>query len=543
MPDVGPPCIGSDWDADGVPDICDKCQGFDDQEDLDGDGFIDGCDNCALPNPSQADCQGNGTGDACDIDDGTSLDIDGNGVPDECQPYSAAMVITPSELEINLTSSTVGEFAVRIETDMPLWNAFDILVSSPDLSPVGFDYNNGLITVFGTNVFLDPFATGENVALLGGQLGNSFPGSLDLGTLEIDASGLEAGVYTFQVGSPDDGVSHITYAPDKVPVAGSATVSVFYDCNDNGMPDHVEIADGVTPDTNGNGIPDDCDPDCNKNGIPDHTEIADGTSPDENRNGIPDDCDPSPPGADDRFDIHGNKVPCVSADEECHAGVSGPAPSVYCRDTNGDRIPDGCYVARQRYLSILPSQRNKGRFYAYRISLDTGTAGVLPLGFATLPSLTSVPGPGPAFFRVSRIEETPIYLDWTMLTQNYLAIGDCEISPGRTYLLQTIFEGDDPADEGSYSFPLSIPTVKTFGDVANGSDPEGPSDGVVSIVDIYAIILGFGNQQRVLKDRLDLEPITGSAVPNLSISLADAFAAVQAFQGAAYFGPTPDSCP
>ena len=53
--------------------------------DSDGDGVSDDIDNCELFNPGQADCDGNGVGDVCDIADGTHPDCDGNEVPDICQ--------------------------------------------------------------------------------------------------------------------------------------------------------------------------------------------------------------------------------------------------------------------------------------------------------------------------------------------------------------------------------------------------------------------------------------------------------------------------
>ena len=68
-----------DSDNDGVPDGCDVCPGFDDLQDGDGDGVPDGCDNCpANFNPSQADLDNDGVGDACCCN-GIRGDLNGDG--------------------------------------------------------------------------------------------------------------------------------------------------------------------------------------------------------------------------------------------------------------------------------------------------------------------------------------------------------------------------------------------------------------------------------------------------------------------------------
>lgn len=58
-------------------------------EDSDGDGVPDATDNCpALHNPDQADCDGDGAGDACELADGTAFDCNGNAMPDTCETFT-----------------------------------------------------------------------------------------------------------------------------------------------------------------------------------------------------------------------------------------------------------------------------------------------------------------------------------------------------------------------------------------------------------------------------------------------------------------------
>ena len=76
----------SDADGDGTDDAVDNCVGIANpsQSDVDGDFRGDTCDNCVLdPNPTQEDLDGDGQGDVCDLDDdddGIFDDGDGSGV-------------------------------------------------------------------------------------------------------------------------------------------------------------------------------------------------------------------------------------------------------------------------------------------------------------------------------------------------------------------------------------------------------------------------------------------------------------------------------
>jgi hypothetical protein len=69
-----------DTDADGICNTADNCPGVPNpsQADCDANGLGDACD-------STPDCNANGRKDACDLASGTSADIDANGKPDECQ--------------------------------------------------------------------------------------------------------------------------------------------------------------------------------------------------------------------------------------------------------------------------------------------------------------------------------------------------------------------------------------------------------------------------------------------------------------------------
>ncbi len=114
-----------DTDSDGVCNVSDTCEGYDDAVDSDGDGLPDGCDNCddnligtvcddndpcTDNDVYNVDCQCVGTfvGDdsdndgVCDAYDvcptgNDALDADGDGVPDACDPCDNRLVGSPCD--------------------------------------------------------------------------------------------------------------------------------------------------------------------------------------------------------------------------------------------------------------------------------------------------------------------------------------------------------------------------------------------------------------------------------------------------------------
>ena len=110
------------------------------------------------------------------------------------------------------------------------------------------------------------------------------------------------------------------------------------DCNDNSIDDAAEIASGDVADVDGNGVPDECDPDCNSNGWPDGFDLQDGAV-DCNGNGIPDECD-----------------------------VAGGGSS----DIDGDGIPDECQLTGFGWSFSVQDQWAGGFTAEFRVENNTG---------------------------------------------------------------------------------------------------------------------------------------------------------------------------
>ncbi len=89
--DIEPDVSCADADLDGVCDVDDVCDGFDDLADSDGDGTADGCDLC--PQDPLDDSDGDSVCDSADICPGSddASDGDGDGIPDGCDNCEGAV--------------------------------------------------------------------------------------------------------------------------------------------------------------------------------------------------------------------------------------------------------------------------------------------------------------------------------------------------------------------------------------------------------------------------------------------------------------------
>jgi parallel beta-helix repeat protein len=120
-------------------------------------------------------------------------------------------------------------------------------------------------------------------------------------------------------------------------ILGEDIFAYELDCNNNGIPDWLDLIRGTSEDCNYDFIPDECQPngDCNDNGVGDLCDLGDGTSKDCNGNLIPDECDIVDGTSDD---CNENATPDECELEDC-PGVP------WCSDCNANGILDECDIA------------------------------------------------------------------------------------------------------------------------------------------------------------------------------------------------------
>ena len=372
------PTVAGTEACDGCPaNVCGTCGTA---PDGDSDGVPDCQDNCpALGNPTQVDCNSNGSGDACEVASDPALDCNGNGVPDACDVASGTSTDVnsngrPDECEADCNDNGMPDAFEIAEGDVPDCNgdgipdtcqgAVPVLEASDDLgAPSGTEARSHTFTgllpatdvvtltvslvgdLDGATEWADVTVGGLPAERLFGPDGNDCPSTPDTKTMTFAPATFNAliaasGSLTVSVECPP------TVDATECKGNGSTRLVLAYlgigangDCDGNQRLDVCDVASGGAADCNANGIPDACDiaarvvTDCDGNGVPDACDVASGTVADCNANGIPDACDIAVGGAAVDCDANGLL-------DSCELATPGAAA-----DCNANGLPDSCDIA------------------------------------------------------------------------------------------------------------------------------------------------------------------------------------------------------
>jgi len=239
--------------------------------DTDGDGRVDSLDNCpTITNPTQADCNSDGVGDACELAVGTAFDCNTNTIPDSCD--------AANDILEDCNNNGLGDTCEKELT---------LALHSGHLSPIGFHANQ---------TWTIPSAVrAESLITLVIHGHGDFSGLQEYVRVKVgsgfDEHALQNTTDCENPGTPS--ISTFTLAPEQFNAAigadGALRVvmepSIAVDpagCNANNGGTWIEASldyIGALP------------ADCNANGLLDSCEIAAGYSPDSNQNGVIDTCE------------------------------------------------------------------------------------------------------------------------------------------------------------------------------------------------------------------------------------------------------------
>jgi hypothetical protein len=320
---------GQDCDVNGMDDRCQLAYA-----DCNGDGTLSACEL----DPAEQDCDGNNVCNAVDIagcpGGPANCDCNTNGLPDACETNYAPWFTTRSRHSpFDYVASLPAKPEHRIPNAPDAYSDVEVSFrAKADLEAsnehVGVYLVNGLYEQFVGNAYF-------------GASGVTCPSSPYFDSVDsIDAADFD------NARDNNGGIAILRLYPTSY--VGTCTNSFI----------EVTVAYLTALDCDGNLVPDECDPDCDLDDIPDECEITiddggvcvgPGCSHDCQPNEIPDECDIAGPSND----CEPNGVPDECAPDDCdNDDISDfceirdcPPGNPGCDDCNGNGIPDSCDIA------------------------------------------------------------------------------------------------------------------------------------------------------------------------------------------------------
>jgi len=326
------------------------------------------------------------------------------------------------------------------------------------------------------------------------------------------------------------------------------------DCNANGVPDECEM------DCDGDGTPDDCetDPadrdcdfdgvcnedaiancppfdtlcaDCNANQVPDFCDTWLRTSPDSDGNGVPDECVPAAQIAAAPHDARKNRYISIDPSDNDEMPVAINVTLSSMTRCSGD-LALTCVDNADCPMATGPCVEHPG--------VGTALGWVGQPWDASCADENGVPNGEPCTGEfLARVVGAPVFRTWL---ENPLHIGDCEIVPVATYELRVTLDEvffSDPIAVGTIRKPAALHLGDTVGEGTGDLPPLPgftPPQGVVNVSDVQAIQLTVQgpSSPSAHKTWVDLEGLGTGSPPNFIVNVSDIQQVILGLQGKTY---------